>query len=159
MGEIRMERKRLNSKIPAISIRRCVVGMARGQHLNFSHTRQSNHRSQFRKRGYPGDLRRAATYHSESVDSQFSGDIFRHHLGLTPRVSVISAMSTTSTLGHPKGSPRLALRTIRYLFRHPLTRRRVQQFRQWRKRGDFRPVVLSYKVKLLGAPPRTTAVT
>ena len=45
MGEVRMERKRLNSKIPAIGIRRSVVGMARGQHLNFSHARQSNHRS------------------------------------------------------------------------------------------------------------------
>ena len=39
MGEVRMERKRLNSKIPAIGIRWCVVGMARGQHLNFGHTR------------------------------------------------------------------------------------------------------------------------
>ena len=39
MGEIRMERKRLDSKIPAIGIRRCVVGMARGQYLNFGHTR------------------------------------------------------------------------------------------------------------------------
>ena len=45
MGEIRMERKRLSAKIPAIGIRSRVSRMMRGKHLNFGNTRQSNYRT------------------------------------------------------------------------------------------------------------------
>ena len=43
LAQIRMERKRLSAKIPAVCIRRRLLGMTRGKHLDFSRTRQPNY--------------------------------------------------------------------------------------------------------------------
>ncbi len=84
MSKIRMERKCLSAKIPAIGIRRCVIRMTRGKHLNFGHTRQSNNLTKSRKRNNPGILWQVTIYHSESVDGQNGGNVSKHHRFIVP---------------------------------------------------------------------------
>ena len=75
MSKVCMERERLDAKIPAVGVWRCIFLLTRSKDLNLIHARQPNYFTYTRQRSNASDLGQIGVYHRVTVNSQLLSNI------------------------------------------------------------------------------------